>query len=161
TTPASVPLPRCLSVVMPCFNEEATLEQAISRVLAQPFVTELIVVDDGSTDQSPRLLAAISDPRLRTVRLDRNTGKGAALRRGFALATAPFVAVQDADLEYDPADLAKLLGPLVGGDADVVYGSRLLTTEARRVLYFWHGVANRTLTLYSNVLTDVNLTDVG
>jgi SAM-dependent methyltransferase len=152
--------PPRLSVVMPCFNEEATIERGVRRLVAQPFVAEVIVVDDGSTDGTAAILSSIDDRRVVVVRHPVNQGKGAALRTGFALATSAIVAVQDADLEYDPADLSILLGPLVAGDADVVYGSRFLTTEARRVLYFWHSVANKGLTLYSNMLTNLNLTDM-
>jgi SAM-dependent methyltransferase len=150
----------CLSVVVPCFNEEATVERAVARVLAQPFVAEVVIVDDASTDGTAAVLATLDDPRVRVLRHPVNRGKGAALRTGFAEAVGPFVAVQDADLEYDPADLAKLLVPLLAGDADVVYGSRFLTSDAHRVLYFWHSVGNRMLTLYSNMLTNLNLTDM-
>jgi 2-polyprenyl-3-methyl-5-hydroxy-6-metoxy-1,4-benzoquinol methylase len=154
------PLPPCLSVVMPCFNEAPTIGTAVARVLDLPFVAELIVVDDGSTDGTPDHLAAITDPRVRLLVHDVNQGKGAALRTGFAVASAPFVAVQDADLEYDPRELERLLGPLLDGRADVVYGSRFVTTEARRVLYFWHSLGNRLLTTLSNMTTNLNLTDM-
>jgi glycosyltransferase involved in cell wall biosynthesis len=150
----------CLSVVVPCFNEEASVERAVERVLAQPFVAEVVIVDDCSTDGTAAILRTLTDPRVRVVTHPVNRGKGAALRTGFAQARGPFVAVQDADLEYDPADLAKLLVPLLSGDADVVYGSRFLTADAHRVLYFWHSVGNRVLTLYSNMLTNLNLTDM-
>jgi SAM-dependent methyltransferase len=159
TRPAALTTP-CLSVVMPCFNEEITLHAAIKRVLELPFVAELIVVDDGSADGSRDVLAHESDPRVRVVLHERNEGKGAALRTGFGHATAAFVAVQDADLEYDPADLELLLEPLLDGRADVVFGSRFLTTEARRVLYFWHSLGNRVLTTWSNMVTNLNLTDM-
>jgi glycosyltransferase involved in cell wall biosynthesis len=154
------PSPPVLSVVMPCFNEAATVEQSINRVLAQTFVREIIVVDDCSTDGSGEILAKLDDPRVRVIVHDRNRGKGAALRTGFAAATGRFVGIHDADLEYDPADFALLLAPLLDGHADVVYGSRFVSTEARRVLYFWHSVGNRVLTLYSNMLTNLNLTDM-
>ena len=160
TDPDPSPSARVLSVVMPCFNEAATVEESISRVLAQPFVHEVIVVDDCSTDGSGEILAKLDDPRVRVLRHDRNRGKGAALRTGFAAATGRFVGIHDADLEYDPADFALLLAPLLAGHADVVYGSRFVSTEARRVLYFWHSVGNRILTLYSNMLTNLNLTDM-
>ena len=149
-----------LSVVMPCFNEAATVAESIARVLAQPFVREVIAVDDCSTDGTLKILEDLDDPRLSVLRHDRNRGKGAALRTGFAAATAPYVGIHDADLEYDPADFALLLAPLLAGHADVVYGSRFVSTEARRVLYFWHSVGNRILTLYSNMLTNLNLTDM-
>ena len=149
-----------LSLVMPAFNEERTITQAIDRVLAQPFVGELIIVDDASTDQTPHLLDQLKDPRVRVITHPTNQGKGAALRTGFAQATCDFVGVQDADLEYDPADLAKLIKPLQDDLADVVYGSRFITGDARRVLYYWHSVGNRLLTLASNVVTNINLSDM-
>ena len=149
-----------LGVVMPCFNEERFIAESVRRVLESPHVAELIVVDDCSTDGTPGILAELRDPRVRVVRQERNQGKGAALARGFGLATAPFVVVQDADLEYDPSDYGRLLAPLVDGRADVVYGSRFVTTEARRVLYFWHYVGNRMLTLLSNAFTNLNISDM-
>jgi glycosyltransferase involved in cell wall biosynthesis len=149
-----------LSVVMPCFNEAATVAESVARVLGQPFVREVIAVDDCSTDGTLKILEDLDDPRIRVLRHDRNRGKGAALRTGFAAATATYVGIHDADLEYDPADFALLLAPLLAGHADVVYGSRFVSTEARRVLYFWHSVGNRILTLYSNMLTNLNLTDM-
>jgi glycosyltransferase involved in cell wall biosynthesis len=160
TDPDPAPSDRVLSVVTPCFNEAATVAESIARVLAQPFVHEVIAVDDCSTDGTREALATIDDPRVRVLRHDRNMGKGAALRTGFAAATGRFVGIHDADLEYDPADFALLLAPLLEGHADVVYGSRFVSTEARRVLYFWHSVGNRVLTLYSNMLTNLNLTDM-
>ena len=150
----------CLSLVMPAFNEERTIAQSIQRVLSQPFVGELIIVDDASTDSTPHILNGLNDSRLRVVAHPVNRGKGAALRTGFALATLDFVGVQDADLEYDPGDLAKLIRPLQQDLADVVYGSRFITGEARRVLYYWHSVGNRLLTLASNVVTNINLSDM-
>ena len=161
TTAADPPLVSpILSVVMPCYNELTTVEPAIKRVLDLPFVAELIVVDDGSTDGTRDVLATLSDPRLRTVLQERNQGKGAALRTGFSLASSTFVAVQDADLEYDPAELERLLRPLLEGHADVVYGSRFLTSDAHRVLYYWHSLGNRALTTLSNMVTNLNLTDM-
>lgn len=150
----------CLSLVMPAFNEERTISQSIQRVLSQPFVGELIIVNDASTDSTSHILKGVNDSRLRVVTHPVNRGKGAALRTGFALATMDFVGVQDADLEYDPADLAKLIRPLQEDLADVVYGSRFITGEARRVLYYWHSVGNRLLTFASNVVTNINLSDM-
>lgn len=150
----------CLSVVMPCYNESATVAGCVKRVLESPFVAELVVVDDGSTDGSTELLAGLDDERLRLLVQPYNQGKGAALRRGFAEARAEFVIVQDADLEYDPAEYATVLQPLIDGRADVVYGSRFVGSGAHRVLYFWHSVGNRLLTLASNMFTDLNLTDM-
>jgi glycosyltransferase involved in cell wall biosynthesis len=149
-----------LSVVVPCFNEQATIATTLKRVLDSPYTGEVIVVDDASTDGSTGIVEALGDPRIRLLRQGVNQGKGAALRRGFAEATQPYVIVQDADLEYDPADYATLLAPLVAGDADVVFGSRFMGGDAHRVLYFWHSLGNRFLTLLSNMLTNLNLTDM-
>ncbi|MEN9800957.1 MAG: hypothetical protein RLZ37_82 [Actinomycetota bacterium] len=151
---------QCLSVVIPCFNEEHTVRDLVDQVLASPVVQEVIVVDDGSSDGSRAVLAAISDPRVKVLAHERNHGKGAALRSGFAHATADFVIVQDADLEYDPAEYPVLLEPLLDDRADVVYGSRFQSGRPHRVLYFWHSMGNRFLTLVSNMFTDLNLTDM-
>lgn len=149
-----------LSVVMPCFNEERTVLETCRRVLSSAWCKELVVVDDASTDGSLAQLALLDDTRLRVLRQEINHGKGAALRRGFAEAAGPFVIVQDADLEYDPADFALLLEPLLSGVADVVYGSRFQGSRPHRVLYFWHSVGNKLLTLTSNAFTNLNLTDM-
>ncbi len=150
----------CLSVVMPSYNEAATLETVIRRVLDSPYVQEVIVVDDGSVDATVEIVRSIDDPRIRLFVQPINLGKGAALRRGFEEATAPYVIVQDADLEYDPAEYGTVLGPLLAGDADVVYGSRFLSGHPHRVLYYWHSVGNRALTTASNMFTNLNLTDM-
>jgi glycosyltransferase involved in cell wall biosynthesis len=152
-----------LTVVMPAFNEQATIHEALRRVLeARVDSLEVVVVDDGSTDGTRDLLArgVALDPRVRVVLHERNRGKGAALRTGFREARGRFVVVQDADLEYDPREFPKLLEPLELGHADVVFGSRFAGGGAHRVLYFWHSVANRTLTTLSNMVTDLNLTDM-
>jgi len=149
-----------LSVVVPCFNEEATIATTLKRVLDSPYTAEVVVVDDGSTDRSTDVVESLADDRIRLLRQPRNQGKGAALRRGFAEAQHPFVIVQDADLEYDPADYGVLLQPLLDGDADVVFGSRFAGGGAHRVLYFWHSMGNRFLTLVSNACTNLNLTDM-
>ena len=156
---------KTLTVVIPCFNEEATLETLVGRVLdadACGLDKEIIIVDDGSRDGSFEKAQALSagDPRIKAVKHETNRGKGAAMRTGFDIATGDIVIVQDADLEYDPGEYAKLLQPILSDQADVVYGSRFLSGEAHRVLYFWHSVANRALTLLSNMLTDLNLTDM-
>jgi len=151
-----------ISVVMPVYNERATLPTVVERVLSVSLDVELICVDDGSTDGSRELLAelAANNPRMRVLVQPRNTGKGAALRKGIQEATGDFVLIQDADLEYDPADYPALLGPLTQGKADVVYGSRFMGSGPHRVLYFWHSLANWLLTLTSNMITDLNLTDM-
>ncbi|MCU1362132.1 MAG: undecaprenyl-phosphate mannosyltransferase [Ilumatobacteraceae bacterium] len=145
---------------MPAYNEQATIAEIIGLVLASPFTAELLVIDDASNDRTAEIVAAIDDPRLRLIRQQPNQGKGAALRRGFAEATHPFVIVQDADLEYDPTDYHQIIAPLLSGKADVVYGSRFSGDRAHRVLYYWHSVGNRFLTVISNVFTNLNLTDM-
>ncbi|QGG96137.1 glycosyltransferase [Actinomarinicola tropica] len=150
----------CLSVVMPCFNEQKTVLEVVASVLASPFTAELIIVDDGSTDGTRDLLATIDDPRVRVLLQPFNQGKGAALRRGIQAATADFVIIQDADLEYDPTDYGVLLEPLLDGRADVSYGSRFHTSRPHRVLYYWHSVGNRFLTMASNAVTNLNLSDM-
>ncbi|MFZ4812850.1 MAG: glycosyltransferase family 2 protein [Ilumatobacteraceae bacterium] len=150
----------CLSVVIPCYNEESTVATVIETVLASPWVAQVVVVDDGSTDKSREILAGIDDPRVEVVLQPYNQGKGAALRTGFARATAEFVVVQDADLEYDPTEFNLLLEPLLADKADVVFGSRFQSGRPHRVLYFWHSLGNRLLTLASNMFTDLNLTDM-
>ncbi len=150
----------CLSVVVPCFNEESTIATLVEQVLVSPWVAEVVVVDDGSSDGSRVVLDGLRDPRVTVVLHERNRGKGAALRTGFARATADFVVVQDADLEYDPSEYGVLLEPLLDDRADVVFGSRFLSGRPHRVLYFWHSMGNRFLTLLSNMFTDLNLTDM-
>jgi len=150
----------CLAVVVPCFNERNTVAALIDRVLASPWTAEVIVVDDGSTDGTSEIVDALADDRVRVVHHDRNRGKGAALRNGFAAVSAEYAVVQDADLEYDPGEYGELLGPLESGMADVVFGSRFLGGRPHRVLYFWHSLGNRGLTLLSNMFTNLNLTDM-
>ncbi len=153
-----------LSIVIPCYNEKKTIGTLLSRVLAAglpPGVDrEVIVVDDCSQDGTRDILKAMSDARVRVVYHDTNRGKGAALRTGFTHATGDVVVVQDADLEYNPDEYGRLLKPILDGRADVVYGSRFLTTDERRVLYFFHFMGNQLLTFVSNVLSNMNLTDM-
>ncbi len=151
---------QCLSVVVPCYNEAATIKELLSKVLESPWVAEVIVVDDGSSDGTLSRARSVSDPRVRVLDQPKNMGKGAALRRGFKETSADFVIVQDADLEYDPAEYGKLLEYLVSGKADVVYGSRFMTDRPHRVLYYWHSLGNRLLTTASNAFTNLNLTDM-
>ncbi|MFZ9427419.1 MAG: glycosyltransferase family 2 protein [Ilumatobacteraceae bacterium] len=150
----------CLTVVVPCYNEEATIETLLGQVLESPWVAEVVVVADGSRDRSRQILAGIANPRVRVILHEMNQGKGAALRTGFQHATSDFVIVQDADLEYDPAEYATVLEPLLTNRADVVFGSRFLSGRPHRVLYFWHSMGNKFLTLMSNMFTDLNLTDM-
>ena len=152
----------CVSVVMPVYNEEQTLAEIIETVLKQPLVAELICVDDCSEDAAAVVLERYAgrDPRMRVLRHTVNRGKGAALRTGIAEATAPIVIIQDADLEYDPEEYPRLIAPIVEGRADVVFGSRFVGSEEHRVLYFWHSVGNKLLTLASNMFTNLNLTDM-
>lgn len=151
-----------LTVVIPVFNEAKTIAEIIDRVQAVPVDKEIVIVDDFSTDGTDaelQRLAAKFD-NVRTFRHERNYGKGRALRTGFQHAQGDYVIIQDADLEYDPEDYSQLLKPLDAGKADAVFGSRFLSTQERRVLYFWHSVGNQFLTLLSNMMTDLNLTDM-
>ena len=149
-----------LSVIVPVYNERDTLAEIVRRIKASPVEVEIIIVDDGSTDGTREALAEIEGQVDRIILHERNMGKGAALRTGFAAATGDCIIVQDADLEYDPAEYPKLLGPIQTGVADVVYGSRFVGSEPHRVLFFWHYCGNRFLTLLSNVFTNLNLTDM-
>ena len=152
-----------LSIVIPCFNERGTLEALLAAVRGADFggEREVIVVDDASTDGSRELLEGTLRPQVDVLVLQaRNGGKGRAIRAGIARATGDYVLVQDADLEYNPAEYARLLAPMVGGHADAVFGSRFAGGQSHRVLYFWHYVANTLLTLASNMVTNLNLTDM-
>ena len=151
----------CLSVVMPVYNEERTVGRIIEAVLAQRPVQELVIVEDCSRDDTWAALQEWPrrDPRVRLFRHEHNRGKGAALRTGLAQANAPYVIVQDADLEYDPAEYHLLLAPILAGRADVVFGSRFMGGP-RRVLYYWHSVGNKALTTLSNMTTNLWLTDM-
>jgi glycosyltransferase involved in cell wall biosynthesis len=160
-----------LSIVIPVFNERETIRQIVDAVLAVPvsapdgpIAKELVIVDDystdGSRDELERIAATCAGGSVRVLHHERNQGKGAALRTGFRAATGDIVLVQDADLEYDPREYPKLIQPILEGRADVVFGSRFVGGESHRVLYFWHSLGNKFLTLLSNMFTDLNLTDM-
>ncbi len=151
-----------LSVVVPAYNEEATVSTVISKLLLVPDLLEIVVVDDCSSDKTSSILQEITarNPQVVVLRHSVNRGKTAALKTGFKASRGDIVMVQDADLEYDPTEIKNLIQPILDGHADVVYGSRFLVRKAARVLYFYHYIANKLLTLLSNLLTNVNLTDV-
>ncbi len=150
-----------VSIIIPVYNEENTLEEIIRRVeeSSLPYKKEIICVDDGSTDRTPDILKTHHE-RVRAIRLAKNAGKGAAVRAGLQAATGEAVIIQDADLEYDPADHAELIRPIAQGNADVVFGSRFVTVHPHRVLYFSHYVANKFLTFISNLCTGLNVSDM-
>jgi glycosyltransferase involved in cell wall biosynthesis len=152
-----------VSIIVPAYNEEDTIAAVLRALLrALPDVYEVIVVDDGSTDTTAAVVQSFSqtEARVRIIQLSQNQGKTAAVKAGFAASTGNIVLVQDADLEYDPQDIPSLLEPILAGKADVVYGSRFLVRRAARVLYFRHYLANKSLTFFSNLLTDMNFTDI-
>ena len=150
----------CLTVIVPCYNEEATIQELLMRVLKQDSVRELIVINDGSSDESKNVINSVDDPRIIFINNEKNLGKGASVRKALDIASSDFVLIQDADLEYSPEEYPRLLKPLWEGYADAVFGSRFLTFESRRALYFWHSMGNRFLTLFSNALTNIYLTDM-
>lgn len=148
-------------MVIPVFNEAPFLVETIARILASGVASEIVVVDDGSTDGTREILHGYErTPGLVIIHHDRNRGKGKALRTGFAASTGDVLIIQDADLEYDPHDYPKLLGPILDGNADVVYGSRMTGEGPHRIMFFWHMLGNKILTLLSNMLTNLNLTDM-
>lgn len=152
----------CLSVVMPVYNEEASLAQVVGKLLALPQLLEIIIVDDCSTDRSVQIARSLvhANPRVRLTQQMKNSGKTAALRTGFALTRGDIVIVQDADFEYDPEEIPLVIRPILEGHADVVFGSRFLVRRATRVLYFYHYIANKFLTFTSNLFTNLNMTDI-
>jgi glycosyltransferase involved in cell wall biosynthesis len=154
--------PACLSVVVPVYNEGTTLGEVLDKLLKVPCLLEVIIVDDCSTDTTPQVADDLTraHSQVRCVRHEKNAGKTAALRTGFALTTGDIVIVQDADLEYDPSDIYGVIRPILEGHADVVFGSRFLVRRAARVLYFYHFLANKFLTFLSNALTNLNMTDI-
>jgi len=153
-----------LSIIIPVFNEEDTVEKLLEKVLAVPLTLEkeIVIVDDCSTDQTFSILSDMTEahPEVRIFKNEKNKGKGFSVRRGIQEAAGEIIIIQDADLEYDPNEYPKLLNPILEGNADVVYGSRFITTEARRVLYFWHFLGNQILTLFSNMFSNLNLSDM-
>ncbi len=151
-----------LSVVMPVYNEERTLEEIVKQVLATPFEKEILLVDDGSVDRTREIILALEKehPEIRAILHKENRGKGGALATGFEQATGDVIIIQDADLEYDPRDYAQLIEPIEKGQADVVYGSRFLGGDGERVHFFWHTLGNRVLTGFSNLCTGLKLTDM-
>jgi glycosyltransferase involved in cell wall biosynthesis len=155
--------PACLSVVIPAYNEETTLEAVVRKVLAVvPYLQEIVIVDDCSTDRTAEIAGKLaeSNEQVRLVRHTKNGGKTEALKTAFALTRGDIVIVQDADLEYDPVEIADVIQPILDGYADVVYGSRFLVRKTARVLYFYHYLANKALTFSSNVMTNLNMSDV-
>lgn len=154
--------PACLSVVIPVYNEAATLPVIVRKLLKLSCLLEIVIVDDCSTDETGRVAAELAEmyEQVRVVRHERNSGKTEALKTGFALTKGAVVIIQDADLEYDPDEIPNVVRPILTGFADVVYGSRFLVRKATRVLYFYHYLANKLLTFTSNMLTNLNMTDV-
>jgi len=159
-TSEASPGSRVLSVVVPAYNEGRTIRTVLERVDALPCVHEIIVVDDGSRDDTARIVESFPSPRVRLIRQPSNQGKTAAVRRGVQEVTGPITIIQDADLEYDPTEIPEVIAPILAGRADVVYGSRFLVRKAARVLYFYHYLANKGLTFLSNLLTNCNMTDI-
>ena len=150
----------CLSVVIPCFNEEKTIRPLLLRVLDQNLVGEVIVIDDCSVDNSQLEISKVGDSRVKYLRNEKNLGKGASVSIGLNLAVFDYVVIQDADLEYSPEEFPRLLAPMLDGRADAVLGSRFLTYDSRRALYYWHRLGNNFLTTLSNMLTNLDLTDM-
>ena len=151
-----------LSIIIPCYNEEATISQIIEKIIINsPFNNEIIVIDDCSTDKSKKILESnLKNKISKLIINEKNYGKGYSIRKGIEVCSGDIVLIQDADLEYDPSDYVRLVSPIVNGEGDVVYGSRFVGTEKRKVLYYWHSVGNKILTSFSNMLSNLNLTDM-
>lgn len=151
---------RCLSVLVPAYNEQDTIAIVLDKVLALPVVKEVIVVDDGSDDDTAKIVSEYADDRVRLVRQPENRGKTAAIARALDVATGEIIIIQDADLEYDPVEIPGVIAPILEGHADVVYGSRFMVRRATRVLYFYHYLANNVLTMLCNMFTNMNMSDI-
>ena len=149
-----------LTVIIPCFNEESTIEELLTRVLNQHIVGEVIIVDDCSTDRSAEIIASFVDSRIRVEKNMKNRGKGKSIANAIQMATLDIVIIQDADLEYSPEEFSRIVQPIVDGRADVVFGSRFLTFDSRRALYYRHRIGNNLLTMLSNIMTNLDLTDM-
>jgi len=151
-----------LSIVIPVFNEKNTILEVLKRIdaVVLPLEKEIILVDDASTDGTREILKGLPEEKYKVFYHEENLGKGAAVRKGFNEVSGDIIIIQDADLEYDPEEYEKLISPILHGKADVVYGSRLIGSEAHRVLYFWHYLGNRCLTFLSNMLSNLNLSDM-
>ena len=151
-----------LSIVVPCFNEEKTIEKIIDKIIKySPYDNEIIVIDDCSNDKSKQILESeIKDKISKLIVNEKNYGKGYSVRKGIEAANGDIILIQDADLEYDPSDYFKLVEPIIAGYADVVYGSRFIGSEEKRILYYWHSLGNKVLTTFSNMFSNLNLTDM-
>lgn len=149
-----------VSVVVPAYNEEATIVEVLQKLASQPFAPQIIVVDDCSTDETAAKVTTAAIPGVVLIQHEKNKGKTGALKTGFAAATGEIICIQDADLEYDPDELNEVLDPIFNGRADAVFGSRFLVRKASRVLYFYHYLANKSLTFFSNLFTNKNMTDI-
>jgi len=149
-----------LSVIIPLFNEELTIKTILEKVCSLNNLKEIVVVDDGSTDSSPQAVLDFGDPKVKLVKLEKNSGKTAAVRRGLMEVVGDITIIQDADLEYDPDEIKDVINPILENKADIVYGSRFIVKKASRVLYFYHYLANKSFTFLSNLLTNVNMTDI-
>lgn len=150
----------CLSVIVPCFNEEDFIYKVLMKVVNQDVVREVIVIDDGSTDKTSEKIKKIKSNKLILIKNERNLGKGASIAKGLKMATSEIIGIQDADLEYDPLEYKRLVQPIIDNRADVVYGSRFLTFDGRRAHLYWHRIGNKLLTTLSNIATNIDLTDM-